>query len=282
MEVIGAGFGRTGTLSLKAALERLGYAPCYHMITEFARKPSHADFWREAVERAERGEETDWDRLLGGYGATVDWPGCVFYEELARAYPEAKVVLTVRDPERWYESARKTIGRRWEDPSRVDWPAFGLLRRLVSGFARQLAAVEAVMMRRTFGKTSFGDAVTRREAIGAFVGHNEEVRRRVPEGRLLVYEAKEGWGPLCEFLGVPEPDEPFPHENEQERFSRVFFSNLAVGVARAAAPAALAGTALVAAAALVLASLGRRRPQPDPQRPAREKPKSGRGWVRRR
>src|SRR5918997_4262033 len=104
VKVIGAGFGRTGTASLKAALETLGFDPCYHM-TEVFKHPGHAAFWRAAW----RGEPADWDGLLGAYEATVDWPACTFYAELMERYPEAKVLLSVRDPERWYQSMRSTI-----------------------------------------------------------------------------------------------------------------------------------------------------------------------------
>jgi hypothetical protein len=193
VEVIGAGFGRTGTLSLKSALETLGYGPCYHM-TELMRNLSHADFWERAAERAGRAEVVDWESLLGGYGATVDWPGCVFYGELARAYPGAKVVLSVRDPDSWYESFRATIGRGWEDPARRPTRTLKLFRAVVPGADRQVSAVEAVLLRRTFGKASFEDSVGRREAVSAFVAHNSEVKRRVREERLLVWEVKDGWG----------------------------------------------------------------------------------------
>jgi hypothetical protein len=108
MEVIGAGFGRTGTLSLKAALERLGFAPCFHMVEVPGR--GHGPFWREAMRRKARGEPIEWDAAFAGYRATVDFPAANFYAELAEAYPDAKVVLTVRDPQRWYDSASKAFG----------------------------------------------------------------------------------------------------------------------------------------------------------------------------
>ena len=104
MEVIGAGFGRTGTMSLKVALERLGFAPCYHMTEVFAH-PEHAGFWVSAW----RGEPVDWEGVLGNYEAAVDWPACTFYEELLERNPEARVILSVRDPEGWYESVRNTL-----------------------------------------------------------------------------------------------------------------------------------------------------------------------------
>jgi hypothetical protein len=104
VKVIGAGFGRTGTMSLKVALETLGFDPCYHM-TEVFVHPEHAGFWISAWRR----EPADWDGVLGEYEAAVDWPACTFYEELMERHPDAKVILSVRDPERWYESVRNTI-----------------------------------------------------------------------------------------------------------------------------------------------------------------------------
>jgi Sulfotransferase domain len=104
VKVVGAGFGRTGTMSLKVALETLGFGPCYHLIEVFEH-PEHADFWQAAW----RGEPVDLDGFLGGYEASVDWPACTFYEELLQRHPDAKVLLSVRDPERWYESTRNTI-----------------------------------------------------------------------------------------------------------------------------------------------------------------------------
>ena len=104
LDVIGAGFGRTGTMSLKVALEELGFGPCYHMSEVFAH-PEHVELWRAAAQ----GKEVDWEQIFGGYRATVDWPACSFYGELMEKYPDAKVILTVRDPQRWYESAYNTI-----------------------------------------------------------------------------------------------------------------------------------------------------------------------------
>src|SRR5690242_6606844 len=106
MRVIGAGMGRTGTLSLKAALERLGFEPCYHML-EVMEHPDHVSLWSAMA----RGEAVPWDRVLGGYQATVDWPACTYWRELTSAYPQARVLLSVRDPERWYESMRTTVYR---------------------------------------------------------------------------------------------------------------------------------------------------------------------------
>jgi hypothetical protein len=122
LEVIGAGFGRTGTKSLKAALEELGFDPCYHM-SELFGHPEHVELW----EAAARGKSVDWNELLGGYRATTDWPACSFYEELMQSYPDAKVILTLRDPNRWYESTYNTVCLRQRIASSA---VFRCLRRL--------------------------------------------------------------------------------------------------------------------------------------------------------
>ena len=244
VQVIGAGFGRTGTLSLKAALEELGFGPCYHM-TELFENPQHAELW----ERAAHGEPIKWDDLIGDYRATVDWPGCAFYEEMMEAYPDAKVLLSVRDPERWYESTRNTIYRISELTQRSRFSS--LLRIFTPKRVRRTTG----MVNELIWENTFADNFEDREyAIEVFERHNESVKKRVPEDKLLVYEVKEGWKPLCEFLGVEVPDTPFPHLNDaddfQARIRRVF--TLAVAV-----PIALLGLA-----ALVLLYTRRRRSRP--------------------
>jgi hypothetical protein len=213
MEIIGAGFGRTGTMSLKAALEELGFGPCYHMVEVFGH-PEHADLWQAAW----RGEPVDWEDFLGDYRAAVDWPACTFYGELMKRYPDAKVLLSVRDPERWYESVRNTIyelsslnsGLRF---SRV---AFAAVTLFAFGRISRGNPVDNIIWEGTFDNR-FED---KPYAIGVFERHNEEVERRVPPDKLLVYEVKEGWGPLCEFLGVEEPDKPFPRLNDTAEMRR--------------------------------------------------------------
>jgi Sulfotransferase domain len=238
LRVIGAGFGRTGTTSLKAALETLGLDPCYHMTEVFAH-PRHAEGWRSAW----RGAPVDWDAILGPYEAAVDWPACTFYEELMERYPEAKVLLSVRDPERWYESTRTTIYElsRVLAGSRTARVAFGLVSLLAfGGFARSGAGDE-IIWNGTFG----GRFEDKTHAIEVLERHNEEVKRRVPPERLLVYEVKEGWGPLCEFLGVPDPDEPFPHLNDAAEMRRGIRVLRALSVAVPASIGLLAGVFLL-------------------------------------
>ena len=238
MRVIGAGFGRTGTTSLKAALETLGLDPCYHMTEVFAH-PRHAEGWRSAW----RGAPVDWDAILGPYEAAVDWPSCTFYEELMERYPEAKVLLSVRDPERWYESTRTTIYElsRVLAGSRTARVAFGLVSLPTFGGFARTGAGEEINWNGTFD----GRFEDKPHAIEVLERHNEEVKRRVPPERLLVYEVKEGWGPLCEFLGVPDPDEPFPHLNDAAEMRRGIRVLRALSVAVPASIGLLAGALLL-------------------------------------
>lgn len=227
LQVIGAGLGRTGTLSLKAALEDLGFSECYHM-TEVLSHAGHAQVWDAAA----RGEPVDWEALFRGYRATVDWPGCNFYPVFLRLYPDAKVILTVRDPERWYDSARQTIYY-----VRHAFPGW------VTPFVPRMRHLQRMLDRLIWDGMFGGRFEERPHAIEVFNRYNEEVRRSVPPDRLLVYEVKEGWGPLCSFLGVPVPeDKPFPHLNDAAEFrSRIRRTALVV---RAVAYTVLGAVAL--------------------------------------
>jgi len=213
LEVIGAGFGRTGTLSLKTALERLGFGPCEHMSNLYD-DPDRARVWDGAVGARKRGEPVDWRRTFDGHRATVDWPGCSFWKELAVAHPDARVILTVRDPNAWYESVARTIYRPRKLASR--FPPVSLFGALVPGMRPAARVVNGTIWDGTFG----GRFEDRGYAIALFERHAEEVKRLVPAERLLVYDIREGWGPLCKFLGVEEPDEPFPHLNSATEFRR--------------------------------------------------------------
>ncbi|QBD83611.1 sulfotransferase family protein [Ktedonosporobacter rubrisoli] len=205
MKIIGAGFGRTGTLSLKTALEELGFNPCYHMVEVFKHR-EHADIWYAAAQ----GEPVNWRALLKEYQATVDWPGCTFYKELMEVYPEAKVLLTVRDPEKWYESAMSTIYQSAERRGLVQ----NIMGLMMPNMRRFVRMIKAVIWNGTFG----GEFPDKAHAIAVFERHIEEVKRSVPAERLLIYNVKEGWEPLCAFLGVPVPSTPFPHINDREDF----------------------------------------------------------------
>ena len=205
--MIGAGFGRTGTKSLQAALEELGFAPCYHM-TELFEHPEHAGSW----DAARRGEPVDWDGFLGEYDAAVDWPACTFYEELMERYPDAKVLLSVRDPESWYESTRNTVYElsRISRMSPFSRPTFWLLGLFVPA----VGEISRMNNRLIWADTFDGRFEDKAHAKAVFERHNAEVQRKVPPDRLLVYEVKQGWGPLCDFLDAGVPDKPFPRLND--------------------------------------------------------------------
>ncbi len=205
MKVIGAGFGRTGTLSLKVALEELGFGPCYHM-TELINRPRHVAFWQQALNR----KPVDWRTFFQPYGATVDWPGCTFYKELMTVYPDAKVLLTVREPSKWYNSTEQTIYSVQESIPR--WLHF--LLALVSG---NFQLADQLIWQGTF----HGRFADRAYALEIFQQHIAEVKQVVPAERLLVYQVQEGWEPLCRFLGVPVPEgKPFPHLNDTMQFQQ--------------------------------------------------------------
>lgn len=249
IEVIGAGFGRTGTLSLKTALEEIGFAPCEHMTAIFDDSARIA-LWDEAARAKGAGGAFDWERLFAGYRATVDWPGAWFWRELVAAYPEAKVVLTVRDPERWYESVLGTIHRpyairRGEGggvAGRLGAAVFLLLGKLLPRVRRGGDMVERVVWRGTFGDRF----LDRGHALAVFRRHAEEVTAAVPAEKLLVFEVKEGWGPLCRFLGVPEPATPFPHVNDAADFQRMIRRRL--GLPLAAIAVGIVGAVVLAVA----------------------------------
>ncbi|GAA4139315.1 sulfotransferase family protein [Actinomadura keratinilytica] len=210
LEIIGAGFGRTGSYSLKEALTRLGYGPCHHM-TSLGEDAELLRRWEAVVD----GEPIPWDVVLAGYRAALDWPVCAYWRELVAAYPHAKVILTVRPPDRWYASMSRTLYRS----SRPAPPTpEGLLMRLEdlldSGLRRRRRISREVIWKGTFG----GRFADREHAIEVFDRHNAEVRAQVPADRLLVFDTAQGWEPLCAFLGVPVPDEDFPHLNRAAAF----------------------------------------------------------------
>lgn len=203
LRVIGAGLGRTGTLSTKSALEQLGFVRCYHML-EAAMHAGHPAVWRRAAD----GEAIDWDTLFEGYAATVDWPACVFWEQLAAAYPDAPVLLTVRDPEAWCASFRATIARVLEPP-------------FPPGSEEILEMATETVIGMSFEGTVGDDA----HLIGCYERHNDRVRASIDPARLFEFDVGHGWEPLCRFLGRPVPTTPFPNVND-----RAFFHAMVEGL----------------------------------------------------
>lgn len=192
LKVIGAGYGRTGTLSLKLALEQLGFGPCYHMMEVF-KNPEAPAWWVEAADG-----KPDWEKIFDGYSSTVDWPSATFYRELADAYPDAKIILTERDPESWFKSTQATIFPN-EMPPDDEQPFNQMYRKVIARlFENRMREHDHV--------------------IDVFNRHNQTVRDVIPASRLLVYEVAQGWEPLCNFLGVQVPDTPMPKVNSTEEF----------------------------------------------------------------
>jgi hypothetical protein len=190
LSVIGAGMPRTGTSSLKMALDMLGFGPCYHM-TEVITHPERADDWSAAAD----GKPVDWDKVFQGYSSTVDAPGNGFYLALAAKYPQAKVILSVRDPESWFTSTQESI-----------------LQPPIMQMHTKLGTLDMC------NKIGWGDRPELRDKnymLSRFQKHNEEVKKTIPAARLLVFEAKQGWEPLCKFLGVAVPSQPYPKVNSR-------------------------------------------------------------------
>lgn len=209
MKVIGAGLPRTGTLTQKLALEMLGLGPCYHMVNVLS-ELDQAALWSRALD----GEEV-WDEVFDGFQSTVDWPGGYFFARLAARYPEAKVVLSVRDERRWAESMLETV-----------WAVRkgGSLMHLLSdarahvdaAWAAYLAVIDGLLWE---GAGTFAQVGARpEELIAAAAEHRERVQATIEPERLLVWDVREGWGPLCRFLELPEPDVELPHINDRAEF----------------------------------------------------------------
>lgn len=199
LKIVGTGFGRTGTNSLKLALELLGFGPCHHMF-EVRDNPDQLPFWQKAA----RGETVDWDAVFADYAACVDWPAARFWRELCANFPNAKVLHSVRDEQSWIRSVHDTIY-----PAILEWS------KLEPGPRRdRLKMGYEIVVNQTFG----GRLDDREHALAVYRAHSDEVRQTIPAHRLLVYDVKSGWEPLCEFLDLPVPDTPFPRVNSSTEF----------------------------------------------------------------
>lgn len=199
LDVVGAGFGRTGTNSLKLALEMLGFGPCHHMF-EVRDRPDQIRFWAAAA----RGERSDWDAVFAGFRATVDWPSAYFWQPIAAHYPKAKVLLSVRPEAEWLKSIQSTIYESLKNRGQRTTP---------------LAREQGEMAYDIIEKRTFGERLGEPEhALAVYRAHIAEVKAAIEPDRLLVYDVAEGWGPLCRHLGVPVPSVPFPRTNSTEEF----------------------------------------------------------------
>lgn len=195
LSVIGAGFGRTGTESMKLALEQLEFGPCHHM-KEVISDPEQLKIWRAIA----KGDEPNWDEAFAGFNSAVDWPSAYFWRELSVCYPEAKLLLTLRSPESWYASMEKTIFRSLSEST--DRDSVGI--RLIA--------------ERVFG----GRIGDRAHAIATYERNTAEVQAAFGADRLLTYNIGDGWEPLCRFLGKPIPDTPYPRTNSAKEFNETF------------------------------------------------------------
>jgi len=210
LKVIGSGVGRTGTFSLKLALEQLGFGKCYHMY-ELFQQPANLTYFKQA----EAGRPVNWDKLLEGFSSAVDYPIARYHKQLLAKYPGAKVIHTMRDAETWYQSASETIF--WACKPSISRKLQLIMRMPFSSMVRQRLPVlqfDGQLLDWEFGK----DLKDKKTVIKRYNDYNDAVIKSVPKENLLVYQPGDGWEPLCNFLQVPVPLLPFPKSNTREEF----------------------------------------------------------------
>jgi hypothetical protein len=198
LAVIGAGLGRTGTHSLGLALEKLGFGPCYNIFA-VDKNPGHRELWHSALE----GKRIDWDDLFSAYRSTVEWPGVAFFDQIFQHYPFARVILTMRDPESWYESVRDTLFEAMELSAHHPDPG-----------KRESVSLSGLLMERAFD----GRYGEKEHILDVYRKHVQHVTEVVPREQLLQFDVKDGWKPLCDFLQKATPNESFPRVNERSDF----------------------------------------------------------------
>ena len=203
LKIVGGGFGRTGTLSMKMALEQLGFGPCHHM-EEVMQREGQAAYWQAATDD----QPVDWNAAFEGFQSCVDWPSAAFWLQIARHFPEAKVLLTVRSSESWYNSISKTIFKLLAQEGELPEGYMGDVIKM----AHQLI----------FERTFKGNISDPEHVMGIYEKHNAAIIDAIPDDRLLVYNLGDGWEPLCEFLEVPVPDSPYPRINSTDEFWDIF------------------------------------------------------------
>ena len=190
LSVIGAGFGRTGTASMKTALELLGLGPCHHM--KEVKNSGQTNYWLAAT----KGQELEWNQVFEGYSSCVDWPAAFFWRELSEYYPDAKILLTVRDAESWYSSMQNTI--------------FNVLKAKPESFPVAVKLIGEKLFVERFDDKDF--------VLDLYEQNIRDVQAAFSSDRLLTYELGSGWEPLCQFLGKPIPDTEFPRSNSTHEF----------------------------------------------------------------
>lgn len=200
LKVLGAGFGRTGTLSLKYALEELGFGPCHHMM-EVMRDPKQNEWFY----RIAQGDRVEWGEVFADYSSAVDWPSASYYAELMEVFPDAKVILSVRDPDSWYKSVKDTIFN--VVPNIPHW-----VQAIFPRSKKIAILIEEIVWQGVFNGR-FND---RQYAINVYEKNTEAVMASVPSDRLLIHSAKEGWEPICKFLEVPVPETEYPWVNDSK------------------------------------------------------------------
>jgi hypothetical protein len=198
LKIIGSGFGRTGTMSTKLALEQLGFGPCHHMV-EVMGNPAQPPHW----EALAAGREVDWEEVFTGYTSQVDFPGAAVWHDLSIAFPQAKVIHTEPPEDAWWASYSKTIGKFFAHA-----PTMPLPPHIAAIFKR----MDKVLVQNVFG------GLDRETSIAAYRTNNAKVRATIPADRLLVFTPADGWAPLCKFLGVAVPETPFPKSNARDEF----------------------------------------------------------------
>jgi len=203
LSVIGAGFGRTGTMSIKMALEQLGLGPCHHM-EEVFKNPEQLSYWQAAADRL----PVEWEDVFSGYNSAIDWPSTHYWRELADIYPDSKILLSLRPADRWWGSFSGTIKKLLEIRHTIpdEYP------RSILDMAYKLIAEQ----------TFKGGMDDKAIVLSEYQKRIDDVKQTIPADRLLVFEVTEGWAPLCEFLNLPIPDVEFPRSNSKEEFWEVF------------------------------------------------------------
>ena len=197
VNIIGVGVGRTGTYTLRLAINELGFGPCHHMEEVLKNMDVQVSLWSEALKG-----NANWNAIYDGYNSAVDWPTAGFYSELFKEYPSAKYILTERSPESWADSFGSTIYKLLQERDKAPEKMHSWLK----------------MCTGVISKTGFPEGLNRDELIKGFIAHNKAVKETIPEEQLLVFQVKDGWEPLCDFLNVPVPDKPFPRTNNREEF----------------------------------------------------------------